>query len=100
MKLYFFVRQLFSRRARKRRFWETLSDAERQEILAKSRQDNRLPRGKEVSTRVNLGPMLPGEGSYTNSADRDQFVGAGDSALARSLAEERARAIRNAKGKR
>jgi hypothetical protein len=99
MKIYLLVKRLFSRGARKRRFWETLSDSERQAI-AKSRKDNQLLTDKEVSSRVNLGPMLPGEGSYTNSADRDQFVGAGDSALARSLAEERARAIKNAKRKR
>ena len=73
--------------------WNSISNSERQAIMVSSEKDAKKLRGKSNNSRVDTGAMLPAEGSYTNSSNREQFVGAGDSALARSLAEERAKAI-------
>ena len=82
------------------RDWSTLAEAERKAIMSASNKKAHRLRGKQKSSRVDVGTMLPGEGSYTNSSNREKFVGSGDSALARSLAEDRAKAIEEAKRKK
>ena len=74
--------------------WQSMSEEERQAAMSR-KGGKRLSRFTKPS-RVDIGPMLPGEGSYTNTEKREQFVGSNDSAMARQLAEERAAIIEEA----
>ena len=74
--------------------WQSMSEEERQAAMSR-KSGKRLSRFSK-SSRVDIGPMLPGEGSYTNTEKREQFVGSKDSAMARQLAEERAAIIEDA----
>ena len=76
--------------------WEKLSDQERHEIMKLNASQKRKRPPKTTSTRTDIGPMIPGEGSYTNTEKREQFVGNRATPMARALAEERAEIIREA----
>ncbi|NBQ97559.1 MAG: hypothetical protein EBT26_05520 [Microbacteriaceae bacterium] len=91
-----FLVRFFKRLLSGPKTWEKLSDQERQEIVKLNASQKRKKPSKSNSTRTDIGPMIAGEGSYTNTEKREQFVGNRATPMARALAEERAEIIREA----
>lgn len=85
---------LFSRLLSGPKTWKTMTDAERQSVMSHSGKDQKKRRLFGKNSRTDIGPFIPGEGAYFNTEKREQYVGNKDSAMARSLAEERQSLIR------